>query len=252
MDKVLKAIGGFFKRIWEWIKNTAWVQPVLIVSLIFAVIFSINPIIKGVKSALNSGNKEGAFYKAHDTKFSSIHIGEEENGQQITLNGKQLQNNKDCLVVYVDLANKADEAYSFEKYLKNFSSQHSEVKIFVVNTGSKDYLDDDEGQKNNDITYNLYEPLYDGDKNNENCTAYLPTEAFDYDIKYSAWEADGENQYLNGNTDNIALNSPTFVKYKDGKPVDMRFDLSSYKDKNDKQINEVTILNDLWNGTNKN
>ena len=35
-------------------------------------------------------------------------------------------------------------------------------------------------------------------------------------------------------------------------PIDIRFDLSSYKDKNDKPINEVTVLVDLWNGGNKN
>ena len=38
---ILKAIGTFFVRIWRWIKETAWVQPLLIVGAIFAVIFSI-------------------------------------------------------------------------------------------------------------------------------------------------------------------------------------------------------------------
>jgi len=39
--KVLKAIGGIFVKIWRWIKETAWVQPLLIVGAIFAIIFSI-------------------------------------------------------------------------------------------------------------------------------------------------------------------------------------------------------------------
>ncbi len=38
---VLKAIGAFFVKIWRWIRETAWVQPLLIVGAIFAVIFSI-------------------------------------------------------------------------------------------------------------------------------------------------------------------------------------------------------------------
>ena len=38
---VLKAIGNLFVRLWRWIKETAWVQPLLIVGGIFAVIFSI-------------------------------------------------------------------------------------------------------------------------------------------------------------------------------------------------------------------
>ena len=47
---VLRAIGGFFARIGRWIKETAWIQPLLIVGAIFAVIFSIPHIIKGVSS----------------------------------------------------------------------------------------------------------------------------------------------------------------------------------------------------------
>ena len=38
---VFKAIGAFFVKVWRWIKETAWVQPLLIVGAIFAVIFSI-------------------------------------------------------------------------------------------------------------------------------------------------------------------------------------------------------------------
>lgn len=39
--KILKAIGGLFVKLWHWIKETAWVQPLLIVGAIFAIIFSI-------------------------------------------------------------------------------------------------------------------------------------------------------------------------------------------------------------------
>ena len=38
---ILKAIGAFFSRIWRWIVETAWVQPLLIVGGIFGIIFSI-------------------------------------------------------------------------------------------------------------------------------------------------------------------------------------------------------------------
>lgn len=38
---ILKSIGAFFNKLWRWIRETAWVQPLLIVGGIFAVIFSI-------------------------------------------------------------------------------------------------------------------------------------------------------------------------------------------------------------------
>ncbi len=47
---VLKAIGAFFVKIWRWIKETAWVQPLLIVGAIFAIIFSIPYITDWVSS----------------------------------------------------------------------------------------------------------------------------------------------------------------------------------------------------------
>src|SRR5574344_621569 len=58
----LKAIGAFFVKIWRWIKETAWVQPLLIVGAIFAVIFSIPYITNWANSfTLNSTN---SFYNA--------------------------------------------------------------------------------------------------------------------------------------------------------------------------------------------
>ena len=62
---VLRAIGGFFVRIGRWIKETAWIQPLLIVGAIFAVIFAIPHIIDGVKgwfdeSVVKSGATVGS------------------------------------------------------------------------------------------------------------------------------------------------------------------------------------------------
>lgn len=63
MKKFFKAIGNFFVKIWRWIKETAWVQPLLIVSLIFGVILLIQPISEGIVALgdLISNNKK--YYK---------------------------------------------------------------------------------------------------------------------------------------------------------------------------------------------
>ena len=60
---ILKAIGSFFVKIWRWIKDTAWVQPILIVGGIFALIFSIPYISEWVSSA--AGKTEGTFYNKY-------------------------------------------------------------------------------------------------------------------------------------------------------------------------------------------
>ena len=61
---ILKAIGGFFTKLWRWIKETAWVQPLLIVGAIFAVIFSIPKITGWVESwGLGSASRYFAEYQ---------------------------------------------------------------------------------------------------------------------------------------------------------------------------------------------
>ena len=48
----LKKIGTPFVAVGRWIKNTAWVQPLLIVGVIFAIIFSIPSISNAIQNAL--------------------------------------------------------------------------------------------------------------------------------------------------------------------------------------------------------
>ena len=65
---VLRAIGSFFKKIWDWIKQTAWIQPLLIVGVIFGVIFSIPSIVKAVKANKQEKSTYAAYY--HNFKLS--------------------------------------------------------------------------------------------------------------------------------------------------------------------------------------
>ena len=70
MKKVLRAIGGFFVKIGRWIANTAWVQPLLIVGGIFAVIFSIPYIKKGIENAIAANKKDEDLIYFQDRKLS--------------------------------------------------------------------------------------------------------------------------------------------------------------------------------------
>lgn len=59
---VLRAIGRFFARIGRWIKETAWVQPLLIVGGIFGIIFSIPYLTKWVKSWADDTSASEKYY----------------------------------------------------------------------------------------------------------------------------------------------------------------------------------------------
>ena len=84
--KILSAIGRFFARIGRWIKETAWIQPLLIVGAIFAVIFAIPHIINGVKGWFNDSDSTNAFYAQYRlslTGADKIKTGEEVGSSQV-------------------------------------------------------------------------------------------------------------------------------------------------------------------------
>lgn len=60
---ILRAIGAFFVRIWRWIKETAWVQPLLIVGVIFGIIFSIPSITSWIQGIAEQMNSSTTYYK---------------------------------------------------------------------------------------------------------------------------------------------------------------------------------------------
>lgn len=70
MKVIFRAIGGFFARIWRWIKETAWVQPLLIVSLIFGIILLIQPISEGIVALGDAITSNERIYK--NNKVSTI------------------------------------------------------------------------------------------------------------------------------------------------------------------------------------
>jgi hypothetical protein len=60
---ILKSITTPFVASRRWIKETAWVQPLLIVGVIFAVIFSIPSITKAVQNAIAAQSADIEWYK---------------------------------------------------------------------------------------------------------------------------------------------------------------------------------------------
>jgi hypothetical protein len=78
----MKPIGLFFGKIfgglWNWIKETAWVQPLLIVGTIFAIIFSIPTITEWVNGIAENINSAEAYYRNFQKKLE----GEEDSDAQ--------------------------------------------------------------------------------------------------------------------------------------------------------------------------
>lgn len=75
--KILKIIATPFVFIWKWIKETAWVQPLLIVGIIFGIIFAIPSISNWVKGWFNNGDGLD-YYETVQLSLNGAYKGESE------------------------------------------------------------------------------------------------------------------------------------------------------------------------------
>ena len=201
---VLRAIGSFFKKIWDWIKQTAWIQPLLIVGVIFGVIFSIPSIVKAVKASKKEKSTYAAYY--HGFKYS-LEGGEDSKADKFT---------KDLYNVMYDQDGKPQG--SDKTYLEIFQSNYSELgnKFFVAyvakdcekceaaKEGFKKFQDDfnkyvDADEKN---SFNLVTIFTDDEtsETTEDKTAFVQylehQQDFFAEVGSRAWETDF---YKNGN-----------------------------------------------------
>ena len=167
---VLRAIGRFFARIGRWIKETAWVQPLLIVGGIFAIIFSIPYLTKWVKSWFND---DSAAQKYYSNKKLSLKNADKDHGSEVDELFNYLKSYSDAddagiekgskkfgdkffvALVQEECAN-CDERYGGFKTLEenwgkgSFDNLDGEFKLYTIFVDTK-----------NDDGDNLFEEVYD-------------------------------------------------------------------------------------------
>ncbi len=89
MKKVFKAIGGFFKSIWRYVKQNAWIQPILMVGLIFAIIF-------GLTAAPDAWDTVKGWFTTDSEEPQHI----EELGGRKSKNGESAEGTKDLINMF--------------------------------------------------------------------------------------------------------------------------------------------------------
>lgn len=259
MDKVFKAIGRFFKKIWDWIKTTAWVQPLLIVGIIFGIIFSINPIVNAIKGAINSDDT-GEFYEKHGVKFSDL-FSKGIEGQKPNYSSKNLlnENSGDVLVIYVTDTSLEEDVASFYNsakgqgvtlYIVDFTTEDNQKSKWDAN--NKEYVDNDAAYYYDFLLEQLVGTYNDNDANSWR-NKY--TKDFEAKYGYSAFYKDfkddtyDDSSAQGGAADaHTALHLPAAVKYHNGEVVDMRFASSGSFSCYGNELNTYKVLADLWKG----
>ena len=225
--KVLSAIGGFFARIGRWIKETAWIQPLLIVGAIFAVIFAIPHIIDGVKgwfdesdaankyfnkyslSLNNAIEKEGAFVGTSkvDELFTYIEDGEVDKVKSITKEDRFFiafveENNSSCKELYGGLKMFQD------KYNKNdeFKGLEGSFKLITIYTDSTEEVNDENVNLFDRVWsnhYSLFETMADG--------TYLPNTFYAQNKSYK--QSNYESAFTSDKLDECPMSAPLLMYF---------------------------------------
>ncbi len=119
--KVLKIIAKPFVALWNWIKETAWVQPLLIVGCIFGIILSIPYISSGIQNLINQT-------ESHLKYFEKSYL---------SLEGSKQGQENSAANKFFDSFVEAQEAWTSgdktkaQEALKNYSGENKFFLFFV-------------------------------------------------------------------------------------------------------------------------
>ena len=255
MDKFFRSIGHFFKKIWDWIKTTAWVQPVLIVVLVFLVIFSFSsssPLMKWIKGLSNS-DPTGEFYEDHKVRFVDLYSdvypdckeGKLPDGEKHKTLLKDSTKEYTYVLFVTDTAKEANIKTFYNEYLRN-----NKEKLYVVNFNDGNHNKstyynsgwvDDGGKVYYEYLFSHLYNFYNDSVTYENyCDKFQAK--YTYSPKYTeVWEIKDPNSDASNEID-----FPVLCKYNKEELIDFRFlDLTtSYKD----NLNLSELLEDFYLG----
>lgn len=174
--RVLRAIGNFFVRIGRWIRDTAWVQPLLIVGGIFAIVFSIPYITRWVQSWYVAGAEDVTYYNKFklsldgcDDKTSKAdqlmqYLEAYNNGTQTEEQTKKYGEKFFVAFVQEDCASCEANYYGFEYLQKNWNKNGYEIEDgnkFVLHTIFLDTENDDGDNLFQKYFYDTYGAIFE-------------------------------------------------------------------------------------------
>ena len=128
--KFLKILATPFIKLWGWIRDTAWVQPLLIVGCIFAVIFSIPYISKGIQNLSKSEEDTMKFYNNNRLSMSGAYKDNSDAGKFLYA----YSNAQNAWEDYNNSKNLEDS----KKTLSEFSDKYGDKFFFILAKSSCD------------------------------------------------------------------------------------------------------------------
>ena len=232
--KVLSAIGRFFARIGRWIKETAWIQPLLIVGAIFAIIFAIPHIINGVKGLFDESDAAEKYFAKYQLDLKNADDGNNGSSQvdklfTYIIDGDESKvkseyaerffiafvekDNSSCKDLYGGLKTFQDK-WSDKNAEFNLGNEWGSFKLYTIYMDSISTNDDETNlfDKVWDHHYELFETMSDG--------TYLPNTWYAKNKGYN--ESNYASAFTSDKDKECPMSAPTlfYFDYSEKNPVE--------------------------------
>ncbi|MFA6829828.1 MAG: hypothetical protein WCR67_03915 [Bacilli bacterium] len=197
---------------WEWFKEAAWLQVLLIVGVVVGIVISIPYIVSAIRSAIDGDNS--GFYTAHNINYDRFE--KYLDGSNKECNGLVGDNNKDeetysstkegfVIMFYKD---NCDNCNSMQKYVEDAYDQmnstsaiNGKLKFYTINVGWRP------GDEDDSSTYEGKDPNLD--YQNTNITLQQQMDLSE-SIKNVYLNQENEN-YINSSVTDTTLETPLNV-----------------------------------------
>ncbi len=211
MKNVLAGIGAIFVKIWSWIKETAWIQPLLIVGIIFGVIFSIPSVTGWIQGLADSATSAETYYKKFDKSLKGDEDSEVQKIVNAMVNDEDTYGDKFFLMIVQEGCSGCEEAQPAVKLLKEKTSRfydtdtYGDFKFYTVFTDQT--LNDNEWDDKDGKYATPWEAFID--RNDEFLVKAADVAANSY---YKYW-GNIEDSAIEGLEDGSNMTTPTLFLY---------------------------------------
>ena len=204
--KIGQGIKKAFFGIIDWVKNTAWVQPLLIVGVIFGVILGLKPAINFVGGLFNP-EKTFEFYRNNAV-----------NDMTDLFETKIKGNDGSIKTIVIFYSDSDSSSQTIESSLRTYAATNPSVNWYCV-----DVLDNDKDEDTHKENQKAINEAF------QNTFLDSYAEAYDempVDMKNSSYN---ELTISNDDTTNVKIPTPLFARYDGETLVGVRIGISSSK-----------------------
>jgi len=198
---------NLFDRIWDWMKNTAWFQVVLLVGVVVAVVLSISPITKAISDTVTNAERE-KYYEYNRINYDTLisNINKLDSGDQ-----------DGFAVIFV---NPEDTNYSdIQKGIDIYEEKDDAVKIYQFNVTINDDTASSDNYNDDANWYAYYETDIDEMTNIRNASIDI-YEEWQEATKSNLNEVEQTSEYSDPSNTSSCLTTPTLIWFESNDNID--------------------------------